>query len=122
MYIAGAIGGCLFSCIFFKTQISVGASAAIFALVGLELVFFVACFPRIDKKRLVVFFFVIPTILLSFFDSEPNVDIAGHLGGLVSGILIGIAYMFEDSNLPETGYFNFHNIIDVKPSQWHSMG
>ena len=55
---------------------------------------------------MIVFFFVFPTLALSFFDSEPNVDIAGHLGGLVVGILLGIAYVFEDSKFSENAYPN----------------
>lgn len=51
VYVLGALGGTLLSCVFFKYQISVGASAAIFALVGLELVYVIACFPNIEKKR-----------------------------------------------------------------------
>lgn len=36
-------------------------------------------------------------IFLSFIDSAPEVDIAGHLGGLIVGLLIGIGYAFADS-------------------------
>jgi membrane associated rhomboid family serine protease len=40
--------------------------------------------------------------MISFFDSEPNVDIAGHLGGFIAGVLLGAAYAFEDSRMSET--------------------
>jgi membrane associated rhomboid family serine protease len=40
-------------------------------------------------------------LMISYFDSEPNVEHAGHLGGFVAGILLGAAYAFEDSRLSE---------------------
>lgn len=54
VYIAGALGGCLFSCIWRPYGIAVGASAAIFALLALEVVYFVTHIPVIDKKRLII--------------------------------------------------------------------
>lgn len=51
VYIGGALGGSLLSCIVFPYQIAVGASAAIFALLALELVYFITHFPVIEKKR-----------------------------------------------------------------------
>jgi rhomboid protease GluP len=51
VYIAGALGGSLFSCIWLPYNIAVGASAAIFGLISLEVVYFLTHVPVIDKKR-----------------------------------------------------------------------
>ena len=104
VYIGGAIGGTLLSCIIFKYQLGVGASSAIFALIGLEIVFFFGAFPLIEKKRLIVFIFAVPIAILSFFGPSGNVDFAGHLGGLIVGLLLGVAYLFEDSGFSERPY------------------
>lgn len=57
VYVAGALGGCLFSCIWLPYNIAVGASAAIFALLALEVVYFVTHIPVIDKKRFLLKFY-----------------------------------------------------------------
>jgi rhomboid protease GluP len=49
LYVAGALVGCLFSCIWFPYELSVGASAAIFALIALEVVYFITNFPVLEK-------------------------------------------------------------------------
>ena len=51
VYIVGAIGASLFSCVRFFYETSVGASGAIFALLALELVYFISHFPVIETKR-----------------------------------------------------------------------
>ena len=43
-----------------------------------------------------VFVLVAPMIFFSFIDAHPQVDIAGHLGGLISGLLIGFAFVCRD--------------------------
>jgi len=53
VYIAGALGGSLFSCVWYPYNIAVGASAAIFALLSLEVVYFFTHIPVIDKKRFI---------------------------------------------------------------------
>lgn len=78
VYVLGGIGASLFSCIRFYYETSVGASGAIFALLALELVFFLTHFPKIETRRyltlfirIVVFILLAPMIFLSFIDAPP---------------------------------------------------
>ena len=79
VYFAGALGGSLFSCIWFPYNIAVGASAAIFALLALEVVYFITHIPVIDKKRFILFYPIkgLPSSFsssrsLSFLSSSPS--------------------------------------------------
>ncbi|CAD8080582.1 unnamed protein product [Paramecium sonneborni] len=115
LYIVGGIGASLFSCVRFYYETSVGASGSIFALLALELIYFITAFPGIEPKRIVVFILLAPMIFLSFIDAPPQVDIAGHLGGLVVGLLIGIGYAFADaqSNLKKQFQYIFYGLVGL---------
>lgn len=63
--------------------ITVGASGAIFAILG-ALFIDAILDPREDKKKIVIYCFVV----LVTSNISPTVDVACHIGGFVSGILI----------------------------------
>ena len=54
--------------------------------------------------RLVIFILVIPITMLSLLNPEPGVDFAGHMGGVMVGLTLGLAFAAEDSSLRM--YFN----------------
>lgn len=85
IYFLAGIVSSLFSYIF-SPHISVGASGAIFGLLGAALVFAVKMRDRIRKDFIINILSVIGINLVMGF-SIPNVDNFGHLGGLVGGIL-----------------------------------
>ncbi|MCH5138143.1 rhomboid family intramembrane serine protease [Clostridiaceae bacterium UIB06] len=85
IYFLAGIVSSLFSYIF-SSHISVGASGAIFGLLGAALVFAVKMRDRIRKDFIINILSVIGINLVMGF-SIPNVDNFGHLGGLVGGIL-----------------------------------
>lgn len=70
----------------FSSSISIGASGAIFGLLGAALVFAVKMRDRVRKDFIVNILSVIGINLIIGF-SIPNVDNFGHLGGLVGGII-----------------------------------
>ena len=70
----------------FSTDISVGASGAIFGLLGAALVFAIKMKDRVRKDFIMNILSVIGINLVIGF-SIPNVDNFGHLGGLAGGIL-----------------------------------
>jgi Uncharacterized membrane protein (homolog of Drosophila rhomboid) len=70
----------------FSSDISVGASGAIFGLLGAALVFAIKMKDRVRKDFIMNILSVIVINLVIGF-SIPNVDNFGHLGGLVGGIL-----------------------------------
>jgi rhomboid protease GluP len=89
LYILGAFGGNVLS--FLMTSgLSVGASTAIFALIAAEGVFIYqnrAIFgPQARNMLINVIVIVVANLLLSL---SPGVDIFGHLGGLLAGLLFG---------------------------------
>lgn len=80
---------------FFSPNISIGASGAIFGLLGATLIFALKMKGRINKEYIYSILSVI-TVNLIFGFSSSNIDNFGHVGGLLggvisSGILIGKA-------------------------------
>lgn len=70
----------------FSQSISIGASGAIFGLLGAALIFGIKMKDRINKDYIFNIISVIVVNLIIGF-SIPNVDNFGHLGGLIGGIL-----------------------------------
>lgn len=89
IYFIGGITASLFSYLF-SPSVSIGASGAIFALLGAALVFGIKMRRNIGKEFLRNIFSVIVINLIIGF-SIPNVDNFGHLGGLIGGTIISLA-------------------------------
>ena len=95
IYFLSGIGGGMIS-LYVRLRLqdpvgSVGASAAIFGLDGLLLamvLFFGSTIPTVTPKRILL---MIALSVYSGFTSE-NIDNAGHLGGLLTGLLVGAIY------------------------------
>lgn len=85
LYFISGIVSSMFS-YWFSTDISVGASGAIFGLLGAALVFAIKMKDRIKKDFIINILSVIGINLIIGF-SIPNVDNFGHLGGLVGGMI-----------------------------------
>ncbi len=90
LYLLSGVYGVLFS-FAFNPHVSAGASGAIFGLIGAQAVFFYyyrdVC-GRDGRRRLYVSLSAIVLILLLTFISS-DVDIWGHLGGLLAGASLG---------------------------------
>lgn len=83
-FIAGFLSSIM--SLLFSVEVSIGASGAIFGLLGAALVFGYKNKNSIGKEFMTNIFFVIAINLFMGF-SIPNVDNFGHLGGLIGGIL-----------------------------------
>lgn len=84
IYIVSALGGSIFSYIFSPNSISVGASGAIFGLLGAMLVFGIINRNKIGKKYMMNILQVIGiNIVIGITIS--NIDNSAHIGGLVFG-------------------------------------
>jgi len=70
----------------FSPSVSIGASGAIFGILGASLVFGIKMKNRIGKEFMLNIITVIGINLFVGF-SMPNVDNFGHLGGLIGGII-----------------------------------
>ena len=97
-FCTGIIGG-LFSSMWSSNKVAVGASCAIFGTMGTYLSLIVIYWTQLQKTAKVsmtVFLVMIPVmfICVSFL---PNVDFAGHLGGILGGIAMGFLVFFNKS-------------------------
>jgi membrane associated rhomboid family serine protease len=81
------LGG-LFVLLLSPNSLTVGASGAVFGLAGAGLVV------SWRQKRWIYFFLVLAWALtnLIFTISTPGISIAGHLGGLIGGGLLGLLF------------------------------
>ncbi len=90
IYIASAIGGCLLSAVLCKSA-SIGASGAVFGLMGALLYFgyhYRVYLGNVINSQILPLIFV--NLLIGFIFSN-YIDNYGHIGGLISGILISMA-------------------------------
>lgn len=78
----------------FSPSVSIGASGAIFGILGASLVFGVKMKRRIGKEFMMNIITVIGINLFIGF-SMPNVDNFGHLGGLIGGVVASLILSFK---------------------------
>lgn len=89
MYLLSAVGASTLSMVN-SQSLSVGASGAIFGLLGAIAAFAFKERSRIGKGYLTNLISIIATNLVIGF-MLPNIDNLGHLGGLIVGVLLGFA-------------------------------
>lgn len=94
IYFASALGGSLLSYILSPQSISVGASGAIFGLLGAMLVF---GFKKKDVIGKSFMMNIIQVIVLNIIIglSVPNIDNLGHFGGLILGVITALILCFK---------------------------
>jgi rhomboid protease GluP len=100
LYMTSAIGGNLFSGILKPEAIGVGASTAVFGLVGFYLAYVITNYNYMDRKRfgqhwcllLFVFLLVLLNIGVGLAHNDNHVDSYGHLGGFITGFFAGLAF------------------------------
>ena len=98
LYLLSGVGGNLLSACIAPAQYGVGASTAVFGLVGFLASYSCSNFSYMGKQRPGQRWFLIvltSALVLLNLNQGPNadthVDNWGHLGGFISGILIGLA-------------------------------
>ena len=86
IYLISALGGSVFSYLFNADSISVGASGAIFGLLGAMIVFGISHKDKIGKAYIINLFKV---VLINIFIGVTisNIDNSAHIGGLLFGII-----------------------------------
>lgn len=93
IYFLSGIGGNVLSlCVKWYSEdwaISIGASGAVFGLDGLLLAIVLILRDRVPDINLTRVLIMIVLSLYSGFTS-PNIDNAGHVGGLITGFLLGV--------------------------------
>lgn len=95
IYFSSAIGGSILSYIFSPKSISVGASGAVFGLLGAMLVF---GFMKKDVIGKSFMFNIIQVIVLNIVIglTVPNIDNWGHIGGLILGGITSLIFFKKD--------------------------
>ena len=93
IYLISALGGSIFSYIFNSDSISVGASGAIFGLLGAMITFGIRHKDKIGKNYIINLFKV---VLINIFIGVTisNIDNSAHIGGLIFGIIS--AFLLRD--------------------------
>lgn len=105
-YLFSALTGALLSMLFLKGNASVGASGAIFGLMG-SLVYFgyhYRVYLGTTLKSQIIPLIVINLVLGMMLN---NVDVAGHIGGLIGGYLItmGLGLKYKSSSFEKVNGF-----------------
>jgi membrane associated rhomboid family serine protease len=119
LYLLSGIGGSLASIYWHPNTVSVGASGAIFGLYGALLgLLFTSAFGKGEKKG--VWLFIGPYVGLNLlFGMVGNIDNAAHIGGLLSGALIGVLLYKLDNKKTQKQALNVHAKIH---KQFHFKG
>jgi len=86
VYMVSALGGGIMS-FFFTPQVSVGASGAVFGLLGAVLIMAFFGHAKVDKRMFPRISLVLFLNLFSGFSSS-SIDNFGHIGGLLAGLFI----------------------------------
>lgn len=93
--VVGGVAGNLFSAYSNPYSIGVGASAAIFAVLGALIVWVWLNFHRLGTFRYQFLAFFGVLLLLSFLQGLANksLDFGGHFGGFFIGVCLGVQYI-----------------------------
>lgn len=102
LYFLGTVGGCLLSAVMTAPLVSVGASSALMALMGAHLSETVCKWHSTNPlERKVTLVQVIAWIVLTLaLSALPFVDAGAHIGGLLTGLLCGVALFVHESRWP----------------------
>jgi rhomboid protease GluP len=111
VYLASGLGGALASLFFMRGDLSAGASGAIFGLLGALVGFLARRRDRLHPsgKQLLTSLLLWAGINVVFGLTVPRIDNAGHAGGAVTGLALGLLLRERPRpdrfhrDLPETG-------------------
>ncbi|XP_042468830.1 RHOMBOID-like protein 3 [Zingiber officinale] len=109
VYILSGFGGAVLSALLLRNNISVGASGALFGLLGSmlsELVINWAIYSNRIAALLTLIVIIIINLVIGLF---PSVDNFAHIGGFLSGFLLGFVLLIR----PQFGWMERH---DLPPS------
>ena len=92
LYMLSGFGGILFS-ICCSDMRSMGASTAVYGLVGAYLSFMILNWGYLSnnpEKKCQIILFICLSLFLSFMLGTQNIDVLGHLGGFLTGSLVAL--------------------------------
>ncbi|XAR60601.1 hypothetical protein NMG60_11034040 [Bertholletia excelsa] len=95
LYIISGLGGSLLSSLFIRTSISVGASGALFGLLGGMLSELITNWTIYANKLAALSTLLLIIILNLAVGILPHVDNFAHIGGFVTGFLLGFVFLMR---------------------------
>ncbi|KAE9447783.1 hypothetical protein C3L33_20310, partial [Rhododendron williamsianum] len=101
LYLIAGFGGSLLSALFIRSNISVGASGALFGLLGAMLSELLTNWTSYVNKVAALLTLVIIVVINLAMGILPHVDNFAHIGGFLSGFLLGFVLLIR----PQFGWF-----------------
>ncbi|KAL5671204.1 hypothetical protein ACJX0J_015510, partial [Zea mays] len=105
LYVISGVGGSLLSSLFMVSNISVGASGALFGLLGSMLSELITNWTIYENKFAALLTLVMIILINLAVGILPHVDNFAHLGGFMSGFCLGFVLLMR----PQFGYINQKN-------------
>ncbi|KAE8700864.1 Detected protein of confused Function [Hibiscus syriacus] len=100
LYLIAGFGGSLMSSLFIQTGISVGASGALFGLLGSMLSELITNWTIYANKLAALLTLIFIIVINLAMGVLPHVDNFAHIGGFLSGFLLGFVFLIR----PQFGY------------------
>ncbi|MED6180435.1 Retinoblastoma-like protein 1 [Stylosanthes scabra] len=95
LYVISGFGGSLVSSLFIQENIAVGASGALFGLLGAMLSELITNWSIYDNKIGALLTLVIVIVINLAMGLLPHVDNFAHIGGFLSGFLLGFVFLIR---------------------------
>ncbi|XWS74130.1 hypothetical protein CRYUN_Cryun02cG0189000 [Craigia yunnanensis] len=100
LYLIAGFGGSLMSSLFIQSGISVGASGALFGLLGSMLSELITNWTIYANKLAALLTLILIIVINLAMGILPHVDNFAHIGGFLSGFLLGFVFLIR----PQFGY------------------
>ncbi|KAG2690569.1 hypothetical protein I3843_09G189500 [Carya illinoinensis] len=95
IYVISGFGGSIFSGLFIQSNISVGASGALFGLLGAMLSELITNWTLYSNKVAALLTLLVIIVLNLAVGILPHVDNFAHIGGFLSGFLLGFVFLIR---------------------------
>ncbi|KAF7845480.1 RHOMBOID-like protein 1 [Senna tora] len=95
LFVISGFGGSLLSALFIQSNISVGASGALFGLLGGMLSELITNWSMYDNKLPALITLVVIIVINLAVGILPHVDNFAHIGGFITGFLLGFVFLIR---------------------------
>ncbi|KAM0935103.1 putative peptidase S54, rhomboid, Rhomboid-like superfamily [Dioscorea sansibarensis] len=106
IYLVSGFGGSVLSSLFVRNSISVGASGALFGLLGAMLSELITNWTIYSNKAAALLTLVVIIVINLAVGILPHVDNFAHIGGFLTGFLLGFVLLIR----PQFGWVERHNL------------
>uniref|UniRef100_A0A0D6R0J3 RHOMBOID-like protein n=1 Tax=Araucaria cunninghamii TaxID=56994 RepID=A0A0D6R0J3_ARACU len=106
VYLVSAFGGSVMSALFIQNGVSVGASGALFGLLGAMLSELITNWTIYANKFAALLTLIFIIVVNLAFGLLPHVDNFAHLGGFISGFLLGFVFLVR----PQFGWVRLKDL------------